>query len=48
MLLIVRLDLTEAGEREPSRVLEEVDYSFVHDDIIRTEIVDLIDPLDAA
>ena len=45
MLLIVRLDLTQTGEREPERVIEEVDYSFVHEDIIRAEIVDVIDPL---
>ena len=45
MLVIVRLDLTQTGEREPERVIEEVDYSFVHEDIIRAEIVDVIDPL---
>lgn len=42
MLIIVRLDLTEKGESNKSEVLESLDYDFIHDDILTTEIVDVI------
>ena len=40
MLILVRLDLKEGANK--SDVLESVDYSFDHRDIISTEIVDVI------
>ena len=41
MLVVVRLDLTEEGEENKAELLEDVDYSFNHPWIIRTEIVDV-------
>jgi hypothetical protein len=40
MLIIVRLDLKEDANIES--VLENVDYNFEHEDIIRTEIVEVL------
>ena len=41
MLILVRIDLTEKGEENKSKVLEEVDYNFSHSEILGTEIVDV-------
>jgi|2_EtaG_2_1085320.scaffolds.fasta_scaffold04115_12 hypothetical protein len=41
MLILVRIDLTEKGEENKSKVLEEVDYNFSHSEILGTEIVPL-------
>ena len=43
MLIIVRLDLKEDANIES--VLENVDYNFEHEDIIRTEIVEVLNQL---
>ena len=40
MLIIVRLDLKEDANIES--VLENVNYNFEHEDIIRTEIVEVL------
>jgi|TARA_R110002126_G_scaffold259087_1_gene402098 hypothetical protein len=40
MLIIVKLDLKEDADIES--VLENVDYNFEHEDIIRTEIVEVL------
>ena len=40
MLIIVKLDLKEDANIES--VLENVDYNFEHEDIIRTEIVEVL------
>ena len=40
MLIIVRLDLKEDADIES--VLENVNYNFEHEDIIRTEIVEVL------
>ena len=43
MLIIVRLDLKEDANIES--VLENVNYNFEHEDIIRTEIVEVLNQL---
>mgnify|MGYP003624779164 FL=1 len=40
MLIIVKLDLKEDADIES--VLKNVDYNFEHEDIIRTEIVEVL------
>jgi hypothetical protein len=40
MLIIVKIDLKEDADIES--VLENVDYNFEHEDIIRTEIVEVL------
>jgi hypothetical protein len=40
MLIIVKIDLKEDANIES--VLENVDYNFEHEDIIRTEIVEVL------
>ena len=43
MLIIVKLDLKEDADIES--VLENVDYNFEHEDIIRTEIVEVLNQI---
>ena len=42
MIVLVKITLTEKGQLNTTEVIEEMDYSFEHPEIISTEIIDKI------
>tara|TARA_Y100000310_G_C20438123_1_gene694707 strand:- start:564 stop:707 length:144 start_codon:yes stop_codon:yes gene_type:complete len=43
MLILVRVGLTDKGKKNKQKVIEELDYTFDHPEILDTEIMETVE-----